>query len=111
MTAEIFPWMRSTEKLALAWRISVIDGRRTSGAGFPIRVKMTKEAEKGLSGEEGRKGREAGMVRVRKAETARVAVIMKTDVKAMARIVQEDGTGPGKNGQEILRDKFRRDPF
>ena len=57
---------------------------------------MTKEAEKSLSGEEGRKGLEAGMARVRKAGTARMAVIMKTGGKAVARIVQEGGTGPGK---------------
>ena len=88
--------MRSTAKPALAWRRPEIDGRRISGAGFPIRVKMTKEAEKSLSGEEGRKGLEAGMARVRKAGTARMAVIMKTGGKAVARIVQEGGTGPGK---------------
>ena len=96
MTAETCPWMGSMTKQALAWKGPEMHGRRISGAGFPIRVKMTKEAEKGLSGEEGRKGLEAGMARVRKAGTARMAVIMKTGGKAVARIVQEGGTGPGK---------------
>ena len=102
MRLYICPWMMSMVKQAMAWMRPEIDGRRISGAGFPIRVKMTKEAEKGPSGEEGRKSREAGMVRVRKAETARMAVIMKTDVKAMARIVPEDGTDPGKKRTENL---------